>query len=350
MPSNPPTHRIHGLRAWWEHHVLFEPKDWIQIEVTSRCNAACIYCPRTVYRRFWKNRSLPLNLFERLVPTFGKTGLVYLQGWGEPLLHPDLPAMVAMAKAAGARVGTTTNGMLLDVPLARSLVESGLDILAFSLAGTSAAYNNRLRAGTQIEKVLEKIALLETVKRQCRSSTPVVHIAYMLLASGIEEIQRLPQCLKDHPVAQVVVSVLDLVTGAGLAGEVVQLGAAAPRADIETILRNLREEGRTMGLEIHTPGAGPVSKRQSCSENIQRALCVSAEGEVSPCVFTNLPVAGKYVGLHGQARASRRLIFGNIRDDILPAIWRYPEAVRWRAAHAAGQTPDPCAGCGKLLR
>ena len=155
MHLTPKILPMQRLRAWWEYRVLFEPKDWIQVEVTSRCNAECIYCPRTVYGKTWDNRSLPLELFERLIPAFGKTGLVHLQGWGEPLLHPALPDMVAAAKAAGVRVGTTTNGMLLDTVRARALVNAGLDIMAFSLAGTSAAYNDRIRGGTRLDAVLE---------------------------------------------------------------------------------------------------------------------------------------------------------------------------------------------------
>ncbi|MFO8047504.1 MAG: hypothetical protein R6U29_00590, partial [Desulfosudaceae bacterium] len=70
MPPTPLKSSLRSLRAWWEHQVLFEPKDWIQVEVTTRCNAACIYCPRTVYRDSWRNRSLPLDLYERLIPAF----------------------------------------------------------------------------------------------------------------------------------------------------------------------------------------------------------------------------------------------------------------------------------------
>jgi MoaA/NifB/PqqE/SkfB family radical SAM enzyme len=350
MPPTPLKSSLRGLRAWWEHQVLFEPKDWIQVEVTTRCNAACIYCPRTVYRDSWRNRSLPLALYERLVPAFGKTGLVYLQGWGEPLLHPDLPAMVAMAKAAGSRVGTTTNGVLLDASLARRLVESELDVITFSLAGTTAASNDRIRAGTRMEIVLEKIALLEAVKRQCASSTPAVHIAYMLLASGMTEIQRLPGLLAHSHAAQVVVSVLDFEPCRSLAGEVVHLDTQARRAEVETVFTELRAAGRTVGLEIHTPRGEPIENRDSCSENIQRALVVSAAGEVSPCVLTNLPVAPGHHCADGQNRPNRRLIFGNIRRSLLPVIWRNSEYVGWRAAHAAGEVAAPCAGCSKRLR
>jgi MoaA/NifB/PqqE/SkfB family radical SAM enzyme len=109
--------------------------DWIQVEVTLRCNAACTYCPRTVYRSTWENRDLSLDTFERLLPILAKTKMVHLQGWGEPLLHKQFFEIVASVKKAGCKVGTTTNGMMLDRPAISRLVESGIDHVAFSLTG-----------------------------------------------------------------------------------------------------------------------------------------------------------------------------------------------------------------------
>ena len=98
----------------WLNPLLRPRLDWIQVEVTSYCNAACVYCPHTVYQGHWASRHLPLTTFAKLLPALARARLVYLQGWGEPLLHPDFFNMVALAKQAGCRVGTTTNGMLLD--------------------------------------------------------------------------------------------------------------------------------------------------------------------------------------------------------------------------------------------
>ena len=93
-------------------HSLFLPRfDWIQVEVSSFCNAACVYCPHTVYRNQWLNKHMTLETFEHLVPAFRNTKLVYLQGWGEPFLNPYFFTMAERAKKAGCRVGTTTNGM-----------------------------------------------------------------------------------------------------------------------------------------------------------------------------------------------------------------------------------------------
>ena len=75
--------------------------DWIQVEVTSHCNALCIYCPRTVFKESWEDRHLSLETFKRLKPVLSRTDLVHLQGWGEPLLNPSFFDMAALARAHG---------------------------------------------------------------------------------------------------------------------------------------------------------------------------------------------------------------------------------------------------------
>jgi len=53
---------------------------------------------------------------------------------GEPLLHPDLPQLVAHANARGMSVNVTTNGTLVDRHLDR-LVDAGVASLSFSIDG-----------------------------------------------------------------------------------------------------------------------------------------------------------------------------------------------------------------------
>ena len=63
--------------------------DWIQVEISSYCNASCVYCPHWAFRRNLQNRFLSIQAFRNLVPAFSNTHLVYLQGWGEPFTHPQ---------------------------------------------------------------------------------------------------------------------------------------------------------------------------------------------------------------------------------------------------------------------
>jgi radical SAM protein with 4Fe4S-binding SPASM domain len=319
------------LRDWLSG--FFAPTwDWIQVEVTSRCRASCSYCPRTSLKDVWQDRDMPLALFERLSPGVARAGLVYLQGWGEPLLHPDFPAMVKSAKKSGCMVGATTNGMPLDQALAEDLVRSGLDILAFSLAGTGEG-NDAARRGAPFSRVMEAVELLGRAKKSLGSSLPAVHIAYMLLRSNFDDVRELPRVLEGKGVGQVVISTLDYLPGPGLEGEVIAPGTVEEYREVKDLLDAVAEEGGKRGMQVYGQFPHPVTRRTICTENVARALFVSSDGEVSPCVFHSLP---------------ERLSFGNLNGATLADIWKSEAYRNFRKAFTGENPPEPCRGCPKL--
>ena len=98
-------------------------------------------------------------------------------------------------------VVTTTNGTLLDRGLIEGLVDKGLDIIGFSLAGGDQK-NDRIRKGTSIKNVLECMAEIRKVKDKYRVDYPEIQIACMLLRTGLDDLEKLPQFLADTGAAQ----------------------------------------------------------------------------------------------------------------------------------------------------
>ncbi len=320
---------------------------WIQVEVTTRCNAACVYCPRTAYRDAWQDRSLSLAVFRRLLPALRKTRLVHLQGWGEPFLHPDFFTLIALAKAAGCRVSTTTNGMLLNGEKLRQVVASGLDLIAFSLTGLEESHD-RARPGTSFRQVLEAIQNLNRLKAAAGSATPQIHLAYLLLKSGLPDLDKLPRLLQGLGVQQAVISTLDFVPTRELAGETFPAGDPAAHAELQSRLAAMAAAAGRFGVPVHYPLKSPSDRALLCPENPLGALCVAADGAVSPCVFTNLPVSGAtYQGLAG-AQPYQPLVFGNLLEQSLGTIWREPAYTNFRRTFFTGRLATPCRHCLKL--
>jgi MoaA/NifB/PqqE/SkfB family radical SAM enzyme len=77
----------------------------LQIEVTSRCTRQCAICPRFALSGEWLEGDLSREHWRRLEQDLNTAQHVHLQGWGEPLLHVDLPRMVKAAKRNGCTVG-----------------------------------------------------------------------------------------------------------------------------------------------------------------------------------------------------------------------------------------------------
>jgi MoaA/NifB/PqqE/SkfB family radical SAM enzyme len=340
------TEKTAALKTW-RQPLCPQQFDWLQVSVTSHCNAACAYCPHTVYHRHWQNRHLSLEVFRNLLQDLKNIRLIYLQGWGEPFLHPDFFSFVALAKQAGCQVGATTNATLLDEHTIGRIVEAGMDVLAFSLAGIGETHDI-WRQGTRYQQVLGAIDALQECKRRLGKSTPRVHVAYMLLRSGLADLERLPEALQGRDVAQVVISTLDLVAAPELARESLRLATGPEAAEITRQLEEVTAVGARRGLTIHYGQAG-AGGQAVCPENVLRAAVISPAGDVSPCVFTNVPVEGGLHYVDGKPHQVQSLFFGNIENLSLQDIWRQPAYRQFRRSRRRGKLVDPCRHCLKLM-
>jgi MoaA/NifB/PqqE/SkfB family radical SAM enzyme len=95
-----------------------------------RCNLACAYCNE------YDDHSKPVPLEamrERLdrLAALG-TSVITISG-GEPLLHPDLDAIIEHVRSRGMIAGLITNGYLLTADRIRRLNHAGLDHLQISI-------------------------------------------------------------------------------------------------------------------------------------------------------------------------------------------------------------------------
>jgi len=335
--------------------------DWVQVEVTSQCNAACSYCPQPLIGH---KQHMPFELFKKLLPNIGYTDLVYLQGWGEPLLNPDLFSMIRACKATGKRVGFTTNGMLLNNETIQRMIDLETDIISISLTGTHPATHNRIRKGTDLTKIIKNLELLQEIKKEKNIQHPVIHLAYLMLASNLHELQEVVGLAKRLGVEQIVCSHLSLILHEPLRPEALFnqkeewqrftgiLDAAAAEAQRENLVFAFNS---------------PVSQNQTeyCSENIGRACVVSVTGEVGPCVFTS-PTLSQGNGqtersplLHifqNSFESCQPLSFGNIAHESLTQIWNKQEYHEFRNLHdscitqhdtAARLLPPACRSCHK---
>jgi MoaA/NifB/PqqE/SkfB family radical SAM enzyme len=89
----------------------------LTIELTSRCQLACVTCPReNLYRHLVANREMDWNLYERLARAY-IPHLDYLSlagGLGEPLLHSRFTDAVRLARSLndGLYLSISTNALL----------------------------------------------------------------------------------------------------------------------------------------------------------------------------------------------------------------------------------------------
>ena len=103
----------------------------LYVEITNVCNLRCAFCPGTGRApRFMSPGEFSLVL-DRL--SAERDAFLFLHLMGEPLLHPDLPELLAIAAAHDRRVCLVTNGTLLPERGAALLEAPALYRIAVSL-------------------------------------------------------------------------------------------------------------------------------------------------------------------------------------------------------------------------
>ena len=102
----------------------------IYIEITNRCNLACDFCHGTKRPL----GTMPPEDFRRIAEKLrGETSYLYLHVLGEPLLHPQLKELLAIAGELGFRVCLVTNGTLLHKRREELLAAKSLHKVSVSL-------------------------------------------------------------------------------------------------------------------------------------------------------------------------------------------------------------------------
>jgi len=95
-----------------------------------RCNLSCTYCNE--FDDF--SKPVPLEEMLRRIDRLAELGTTIItQSGGEPLLHPDLDAIIARVRSHGILAGMITNGYLLTRERIERLNRAGLEHLQISI-------------------------------------------------------------------------------------------------------------------------------------------------------------------------------------------------------------------------
>jgi MoaA/NifB/PqqE/SkfB family radical SAM enzyme len=102
----------------------------VHIIPIRRCNIDCGYCNE--YDK--TSDPVPIDPMRRRIARLGELGAsVVAMSGGEPMLHPDLDAIIRAIRRHGMIAGLITNGYLLSPARIHALNEAGLDYLQISI-------------------------------------------------------------------------------------------------------------------------------------------------------------------------------------------------------------------------
>jgi heme d1 biosynthesis radical SAM protein NirJ len=128
--------------------------------LVRRCNLTCMHCysiSADIDFPGELDTAEVLRVMDDL-KAFGVPALI-LSG-GEPLLRKDLFEIAARAKALGFYTALSTNGTLIDAPLARRIGDAEFDYVGISLDGLEQIHDTFRRKAGAYEKSLAALRLL----------------------------------------------------------------------------------------------------------------------------------------------------------------------------------------------
>ena len=162
----------------------------LRISVETHCNMSprCSYCEWEWMKEIEKQSSLgePLSVFKGLGQFFECAEEVIDCGYGEPLLNPDLEAIISEIARIGARFEMTSNGHLLDRKNRNKLLGQNITFYISLDAFTQAGYR-RLRQGN-VDRVVENIRALCEEKRNY-NDLPKTIVSFIAMRSNLAEFE-----------------------------------------------------------------------------------------------------------------------------------------------------------------
>ncbi|MFH1790720.1 MAG: radical SAM/SPASM domain-containing protein [Candidatus Omnitrophota bacterium] len=157
----------------------------IRFEVTNRCNARCIMCPRDKMKR--PQGVLDMALYKRVLDEACEYGAtqVSLENYGESFLDPFIFERAEYAKSKGMKVFTITNGSIMDAESAAKMAGLFDKIRVSMYAVTKETYES-IHKGLDFETVRGNVETLLTTRRAVKSGLRI-EMYFLLLDENRHE-------------------------------------------------------------------------------------------------------------------------------------------------------------------
>ncbi len=158
-------YHVRRVNGWLNGETTYPV--YVEMSPAGACNHRCTFCAVDFMK--YRKRYLDYAVLEKRIPEMARLGVksIMYAGEGEPLLHDRMGEIVELTSGAGIDVALTTNGVLLEEPLARRIMGRMEWIKVSINAGTPETYAavHRTRA-SDFRRVLDNIEAAVRIKRE----------------------------------------------------------------------------------------------------------------------------------------------------------------------------------------
>jgi len=160
----------------------------VQIEATNICNAKCVFCPRDDMHR--RQGIMSLELFKKIVDECAELGITHVRmhNYGEAFVDRRLVEKVRYAKEKGIKeVGMISNGSLITEPVARGMIDAGLDAINISVDASGKEVFEATRIGLKYDKVIANIERLLRLRGESGKRRPKLILSFVRQNNSADE-------------------------------------------------------------------------------------------------------------------------------------------------------------------
>lgn len=160
----------------------------VQIEATNICNAKCVFCPRDEMHR--RQGIMSLELFRKIVDECAELGITHVRmhNYGEAFVDRKLVEKVRYAKQKGIQeVGMISNGSLITEPVARGMIDAGLDAINISVDASGKEVFEATRIGLKYDRVIANIERLLRLRTESGKRRPKLILSFVRQNNSADE-------------------------------------------------------------------------------------------------------------------------------------------------------------------
>ncbi len=301
--------RIKNIRTVGDEIYPPLPINDLRLELSNRCNHACIFCAHRKMTR--PKRNMDEGFAYRIIREAYEAGFrgVGFYASGEPFMTRKLADYVRYAKETGfTYVYIDSNGGAVGFEQIKEVIDAGLDSIKFSINGTNAENYKLIHGRDDFEKVIRNLKRTYEYKRELKRKLNVF-VSFAVTRFTEQSLNDFVSTYKDYAD--------DIITD-----NVIDMGGYLP------------EVRKYLSTEIDTDFVKGMSV--PCY-TLWNTFIVTCEGYVTACC----------------ADFQNYFAYANLNEESIVEAWHNPYITQLRKEHLAGKIKGtPCETCvtGKMTK
>jgi len=281
---------------------------------------------------YWKepNRDMTFEQFKSIVDQFPNLKWIGLTGIGESFLNKDFMRMLKYVKDRNIFVELYDTFYFIDEKIAKELVDLEIDKILVSFDGATKETYEKIRVGSNFDRVVNNIKNLFKIKKERRAHFPQFCFHFIINKLNISEINKYIELVKT--LAQGEKTLIQFTRMLHNFQETSNLFTEVP----DEVIKSAEEKAKEMGIEI--TWNENVSKEKlpikKCTQWNMPFIFVT--GHVIPCCVGNEA---------GNRDFQKETALGNVFEQSFKEIWYGEKYETLRKILAKNKVPLVCKNC-----